>query len=140
MSDALSSFSITQVSMFPIAQQSDSLLLVVFQEEVLGQHRGDAGRVRHHSPQGGAADGAQRAVPTCAPDGLEHMCLHYSGHRYSKTQLSVSHCPSSSVCNSQNVFACLHRKHIAGRGQATLRVPTKQTGWMTQLSHSRSNA
>lgn len=58
---------------------------LLFQEEVLRQHSGDAGCVCHHSPQGGAADGTQWDVPTCAHNGLEHMCLHYSGHRYGQT-------------------------------------------------------
>lgn len=63
------------------------LSLSCLQEEVLRQRGGHADGVRHHGPQGGAADGAQRAVPTSAHHGLEHMCLHHSGHRYNHDAL-----------------------------------------------------
>lgn len=45
-------------------------------------------------------------------------------------RLIMSICPFSCFCSPHNMFACLLRKHFAGRGQATLRVLTEQTGWM----------
>lgn len=71
-------FSLTQAVLFPAVHQSGFFRS---QEEVLRQRCGDVGCMRHHSPPGGVADSTQRAVPEGAPHGLEHMCLHYSGHR-----------------------------------------------------------
>lgn len=71
--------SVTQQALFLAVRHPPELCCL--QEEVLKQHRGDVGCVRHHRPPGGAADGTQWAVPKGAPDGLEHMCLHDPGHR-----------------------------------------------------------
>lgn len=43
--------------------------------------------------------------------------------------------PFHCFCKSHKMFACLHRKHIAGRGQATIWVLTKQTGWMPHIHY-----